>query len=243
MKNQYFGDVGDYGKYGLLRFFREKDISVAINWYLTADDDGNDGRHISYLEKDQYFKYDPKLYVFLKENVITQKKRFVGLIEKSDLIDGAIYYNALIADPKEYVKKEREKIRNQWHEEGLRFCAGKELIFLDPDNGFRTGIPQKIKDQVKYCYANEVFDYYNSGSNVFYYSHKGHRTDKQWHDVKQSMCMATPDAYMFGLTFHRGTQRSYIFAIHPNDADHYKVLFDTFLHTNWKDLFTVEDMG
>ncbi|MGN1142152.1 MAG: hypothetical protein ACI4TF_13195 [Oliverpabstia sp.] len=35
LKNQYFGDVGDYGKYGLLRFLVNNGISIAINWYLS----------------------------------------------------------------------------------------------------------------------------------------------------------------------------------------------------------------
>ena len=32
MKNQYFGDVGDYGKYGLLRFIAKRGVSIAVNW-------------------------------------------------------------------------------------------------------------------------------------------------------------------------------------------------------------------
>ena len=43
MKNQYFGDIGDYGKYGLLRFLGERGLSIAVNWYLTPDDVSNDG--------------------------------------------------------------------------------------------------------------------------------------------------------------------------------------------------------
>ena len=38
MKNQYVGDIGDYGKYGLLRFLSNHGIIIGINWYLTEDD-------------------------------------------------------------------------------------------------------------------------------------------------------------------------------------------------------------
>ena len=34
MKNQYFGDIGDYGKYGLLRWLAGQGLSIAVNWYL-----------------------------------------------------------------------------------------------------------------------------------------------------------------------------------------------------------------
>ena len=43
MKNQYFGDVGDYEKYGLLRFIAKRSVTIAVNWYLTPDDQSNDG--------------------------------------------------------------------------------------------------------------------------------------------------------------------------------------------------------
>ena len=31
MKNQYVGDIGDYGKYGLLRFLARQGIRIGIN--------------------------------------------------------------------------------------------------------------------------------------------------------------------------------------------------------------------
>ena len=42
MKNQYLGDIGDYGKYGLLRFLAIRGIKIGINWYLTEDDESAD---------------------------------------------------------------------------------------------------------------------------------------------------------------------------------------------------------
>ena len=38
LKNQYFGDVGDYGKYGLLRHIANNGIKIAVNWYLTRQE-------------------------------------------------------------------------------------------------------------------------------------------------------------------------------------------------------------
>lgn len=39
MKNQYFGDVGDFGKYGLLTALASNEIKLGVNWYLTQDDE------------------------------------------------------------------------------------------------------------------------------------------------------------------------------------------------------------
>lgn len=54
LKNQYFGDVGDYGKYGLLRFLANNGINIAINCYLTP----NDGK---------MRRFDPELFDLLRE--------------------------------------------------------------------------------------------------------------------------------------------------------------------------------
>ena len=53
MKNQYVGDIGDYGKYGLLRFLANKGIKIGVNWYLTENDLTNDGNKTDYLKDDK----------------------------------------------------------------------------------------------------------------------------------------------------------------------------------------------
>ena len=52
MKNQYFGDIGDYGKYGLLRWLAGQGLSIAVNWYLTPDNASNDGSIRVYVKKE-----------------------------------------------------------------------------------------------------------------------------------------------------------------------------------------------
>ena len=49
-----------------------------------------------------------------------------------------------------------------------------------------------------------------------------------------------PDAAMLGVTFHRGTQRSYIFVVHPDKESFYRNLLTNFLKTEWKDCFSEE---
>jgi hypothetical protein len=45
MKNQYFGDVNDYRKYGLLRSLTAGGrITTTVCWMLTPDDGRPDGR-------------------------------------------------------------------------------------------------------------------------------------------------------------------------------------------------------
>ena len=52
MKNQYVGDIGDFGKYSLLQAFCEAGVVVGVNWYHTKDDGSSDGRFTDYLKQD-----------------------------------------------------------------------------------------------------------------------------------------------------------------------------------------------
>ena len=53
MKNQYIADIGDYGKYALLRAFANNSIMIGVNWYLTKDDKSSDGCIRGYLINDK----------------------------------------------------------------------------------------------------------------------------------------------------------------------------------------------
>ena len=67
MKNQYFGDINDYRKYGLIRILSDGGIiRTGICWMLTPDDTRTDGKFTEYLAKsEEYKKFDPDLYDFL----------------------------------------------------------------------------------------------------------------------------------------------------------------------------------
>ena len=50
MKNQYFGDINDYRKYGLLRTLQSTGSGrLLVAWMLTPDDGSRDGGFRSYL--------------------------------------------------------------------------------------------------------------------------------------------------------------------------------------------------
>jgi len=66
MKNQYIGDIGDYGKYGLLRFLAQRGLRIGVNWYLTENDDSSDGKFVDYLNKEELRSADPTLFDFLR---------------------------------------------------------------------------------------------------------------------------------------------------------------------------------
>ena len=63
MKNQYFGDVNDYRKYGLLRGLVEERQKLGVCWMLTPSDGTSDGQKIRYLKEPERFRHlDPTLF-------------------------------------------------------------------------------------------------------------------------------------------------------------------------------------
>ena len=236
MKNQYFGDIGDYGKYGLLKFLAQRDVKIAVNWYLTKDEENKpgDGKYTKYLEKkDEYSKYDQDLFDILKEMLLPKPGiRDVKQFELKNAIPGAIYYHGELNLRDLKTVAERKAHRDEWHENALDVCKDAELVFLDPDNGLMEK-PKFSKTAEKYVFPCEVAAYYKRGQNVVYYCHKGRRKPDPWESYKQYMMHCLPDAAFMGLTFHRGTQRSYIIICHPEQAERYRILLSAFLKTEW----------
>jgi len=57
MQDRYTGDIGDFAKYGLLRYILDRaDVTLGINWYLVPDEAHNrDGRHNRYSVREFIF--------------------------------------------------------------------------------------------------------------------------------------------------------------------------------------------
>jgi hypothetical protein len=94
MKNQYFGDINDYRRYGLLRALQSTgDGSVLVAWMLTPDDGGRDGRSRSYLDAPEtWSKYDPDLFAGLADLLRSASQPSVSLIERSELLPRTHYH-------------------------------------------------------------------------------------------------------------------------------------------------------
>ena len=69
---------------------------------------------------------------------------------------------------------------------------------------------------------------------------KGRRTDEAWDYAKTAIKKHLPDAQIIVMTFHRGTQRSYIFVLHPDDYARYDSLLTEFEKTVWRYIFDRE---
>jgi len=166
VKNQYFGDVNDYRKYGLLRTLSGRgEISMGVCWMLTPSDGRADGAFVGYLDQPVRWRaYDPELYEFLVDCVRERGERNVRLIEHSDLLPRALFHTALLHDT--------ASERRGYFRDVLERFREVDLIFFDPDNGFEVrSKPYGRRDSSKYLYWREVVDAFAAGHSVLVYQH------------------------------------------------------------------------
>ena len=230
MKNQYLGDVGDYGKFSLLRHLAQNGIRIGVNWYHTKDNPlSNDGKINRYLWDDTERMYDPAVFDAMRK-LAFEKEKSISDIRMSELIPNAIYFEDELSTD-EVHWKERQTIRDRWHQTAMDALAEAELIFADPD----TGVSEKVtrKGSQQYARPSELADYYKRGQDVVYYCHRARHAESAWNEKKGELLALVPDAAIFVLTFHRGTQRSFIFAVHPSSEERYRKLTDSFLDAPW----------
>ena len=241
MKNQYVGDVGDYGKYGLLRFLTSRGIKIGVNWYLTENDGSTDGRFTTYLKNPAERVYDPELFDAL-QNIADSPDKTVKMIEQAGIIPDTEFYGELLKGSS-LEADAREWNRRLWFNNSTLMLGNAELIFADPDNGISYRKTARTKDSEKFILPEDVAEYYNSGRNVVYYCHKGRRKQEAWEQAKAEIRNHIRDAQILAVTFHRGTQRSYIFVLHPDCYMKYEKIITAFLDSEWGSMFTWENVA
>ena len=166
MKNQYFGDVNDYRKYGMLRVLTSvTQLPVGVCWLLTPDDGRTDGEFRSYLERPlQWRAYDPPLYDHLAKLLSPTVGRSVENARNWDLIPGASYHEPVLADD--------ATSRRRYFDRALGALDSYPLVFFDPDNGIEVpSRPYGARGSAKYVYWQELEMAYAAGHSLVIYQH------------------------------------------------------------------------
>ena len=238
MKNQYVGDIGDYGKMGLLRILQNAGIQVGVNWYLTPDDNKSDGRHIHYLDK-PCDTPDIDLHHGLYHLVKTGCRTIHGL-EAPNLLPGAIFYNDVLDYSQINQASKRKVIRKEWHDSAQQKLSGCDLVFLDPDNGLevKSKSPYNMEGN-KYTTYQEASQYYGKGMSVLVYNHRDRSPEKKYierfqrfYDIPQ-----TKNAHLLCLTFRRVSVRDYVLLMQEEHLNRIKVAMDGLFESSWTNYF------
>lgn len=166
MKNQYFGDINDYRKYGLLRVLQSKiQGKLLVAWMFTPDDGSRHGGVRDYIEDPhRWRRYDPQLFDGLADLLGSASMPDVSLIEQTSLLPDTSYYSAVVPDAR--------RDRDTWWQGLLDAACNADLVFVDPDNGFEVpSKPVGRRGSSKYVTWQEVQGLWNAGCSLLIYQH------------------------------------------------------------------------
>ncbi len=234
MRNEYVADVGDFGKYGLLREVARIDPSrkIGVVWYLTdSAESGNDGRHDGYLRYDAkassvYRNCDPQLYDRLGA-IRSADLRSVRAVEESQILPvGTVFVRGVVPLCNGRMSRSAAwSLRSAWFVEvvhGVRDC---EVVFCDPDNGLVLGDGNSSDGQPsgrpshKHAYWAEITTILGEGKSVIAYHHLGRQ--RGGHDRQIAGMLDELGARGFssvGIHFRRGSAR--VFVVIPATNGH-----------------------
>src|SRR2546429_307924 len=107
MQDRYVGDVGDFGKYGLLRALlspleNAPALRVGVVWYLVPDGSANgDGSRVGYLSLPPnraaaFRDCDPVLFDTMQRLVADGQRNVESVSRASVLPEGTVFYERLL---------------------------------------------------------------------------------------------------------------------------------------------------
>jgi len=191
MQHRYVGDIGDFGKYGLLRWILRpngrKKICLGVQWYLAKPENNNDGGFRQYLDdQEKYRCCDEKLYDHLtriqrsKPRKHGELPRHVSSVQTEDVFsvttlffDEELNLRVFPKGTKNAIRK-RFNYRASWHDRAARKLEQTSVVFFDPDNGLERKTPAHRDNGPKYLFLNELDTYIQRGQTAIIYQHSTH---------------------------------------------------------------------
>ena len=242
MQDRYTGDLGDFSKLGILRALQSAGLSIGVNWYLTPDENHNgDGRHVKYLNQEEYKACDEALWLELK-NIVENNHRKACCLESESILKAHFYSERL--DFRGKTKAERELMRKAWHDKALKALVGNDIACVDPDNGLIVPSAVGKPKENKYVLCDELADYYAQHSSVIYYQHKARKQDDFYIRQHEKLIHAPEfaDSKGFALKFITTSQRYYFFIIQPQHQEIIEKAVLEILAGPWKNHFKILTM-
>lgn len=172
MKNQYFGDINDYIKYGLLRSLAKTGLRIGVCWMMTPNDGRADGRKIHYLTNPAKWRdYDPDLFDCLADAV--RIDRNVRQIQRASILPNCTFYNDVVPDSLDS--------RTTWTSQALNRFRKVDLVFFDPDNGIEVRSTRiGRRNSSKFVYWVEIEATWSKGCSLLVFQHFPRQNRRQY---------------------------------------------------------------
>jgi hypothetical protein len=232
MQDRYAGDVGDFGKFGMLRNLANTGLKVGVNWYRTyiPEEHGNgDGKYVGYLNNEAFKGCDDELLESLR--TIAAGKRSIAALKSANLLPGAKYYSKILRPG-----SDNSFSRDIWFKNSLKVLAGSDIVFCDPDNGLlvKSVSPGSSRSN-KYVTENELVSYYLADKSVVFYNHRCREKEpvylQRFAPLQQKDELA--GSKWKGLKFARGSVRDFIFILRPSHVTKVETAIKKMMQGNW----------
>ncbi|MBI1803167.1 MAG: hypothetical protein HY033_12095 [Ignavibacteriae bacterium] len=237
MQDKYAGDVGDFGKFVLLRQLSQissRQVRLAINWYRTdkVEQGSGDGRYTSYLDPSyskstKFSECDTTLFGILKR--VVNNSRSIHALEQSGILPSRTTFFSKPLPFQAVHPSQRAVDRESWFRQSLSVFQTVDVGFLDPDNGIQT---PKVKStqtrSIKYALLNEIQTYLQACQLLIVYNHRDRTpSDRYVQRFTQIRDHIDPSAQIKILRFKRFSVRDYVFFYKRSFAGEVHTLFRT----------------
>ena len=235
MQDRFVGDVGDFGKYGLLRWLcgvttTGRTLRLGVIWFWNPDSKPQvvhlDGPHPC----QQAYLYvcnpsagelvlrecDRELFEILRRIVIGRQRSVADVEQSGALPEDTVSFSDEVPD-------DDLMDRMNWFEDAIAAIPECDVIFLDPDNGLEP--VDKQRDQVLPIHARhqDAAPFWDKGKSLIIYQHlnRNGNTEEQIgaHAAKLRYVLGIkgPPGEIIALVFHRRISR--VFFVIPNPAN------------------------
>jgi hypothetical protein len=221
MQDRYVGDVGDFGKYALLRRLcgqpRIPNVRLGVVWCLFPNENlTGDGRHVSYLYSPKFLDLDDQLLLTLRALVETDQRRVSAVATAGILPRDTVFFDAYISSPAaDHLSRVRD--RSAWLEGCIRLTRDCELVFFDPDNGLAVpSVPKQHPRAGKYIYWDELAPFWRQGKSLLIYHHLNRTVSaaEQIETLALQFAAEFDRGRIIPLVFRRGSSRVFWLAHH-----------------------------
>jgi len=262
MQDRYVGDIGDFGKYGLLNCIGSTTrLRLGVNWYLTSptkkEEKSGDGKLINYLlvgsdyadllNDTEYEKRnvtepyahkikdtDGELYNKLQQIIVDRlTNNNPDLRCVKQIEECRILPNGTIFYSEKLLNNTD---RENWFDNSLKQLSESKLVFLDPDNGI--DFQDKSSKSPKQVYLDEIESYFISGKSLIIYQHADR--DKNGFDKviekKSNQLMnklKLKKDQISCLRYKRISARAFFILMQQEHSVCITKAIDGFLETNW----------
>ena len=168
MQDRFVGDIGDFGKYGLLRALcapsppdRGDPLLLGVVWYRTPD------AGVEYLNNhDDYRQCDPVLYGALASMVYSGRRNVLSVQNAGILPSDTVFHDTYLGGASDRIAYMQDALRT------TKQCA---IVFADPDTGIDGAKPAPTRRKLAHCYLEELEQYVQRGQSLVVYQHNTHR--------------------------------------------------------------------